>query len=187
MRSSPFSVPSRGTTPAPHAVECGSQRRVHDGNTLAQARRQLSGDQRRSHAGRFQLSVLALPGSNTASQGTLHLHPEGLSGAVARLLATLGLRSPLAAHNQQSGLVEPNQADIEITQLLQEAFKLVEVHLLDHPVVSPYECISLAERALVMVTLRSSQPTSTSLKRHPLKVADKTTPCTLTLQNHLKS
>lgn len=52
----------------------------------------------------------------------------------------------LLAHNHPSGLAEPSPADIEITRLLQEALKLVEVRLLDHVVVSADECVSLAER-----------------------------------------
>lgn len=56
----------------------------------------------------------------------------------------------LLAHNHPSGLAEPSQADIEITRLLQEALKLVEVRLLDHVVVSAKECVSLAEKGLLV-------------------------------------
>ncbi len=56
----------------------------------------------------------------------------------------------LLTHNHPSGLAEPSQADVEITQLLQEALKLVEVRLLDHVVVSAEGFVSLAEKGLLV-------------------------------------
>lgn len=56
----------------------------------------------------------------------------------------------LLAHNHPSGNAEPSNADIEITRQLQEALTLVEVRLLDHVVVSAEECVSLAEKGLLV-------------------------------------
>ncbi|MEH8101368.1 RadC family protein [Aeromonas veronii] len=55
----------------------------------------------------------------------------------------------LMAHNHPSGYAEPSCADIEITQLVKDVLKLIEVRLLDHLVVSSYECVSLTERGLL--------------------------------------
>jgi DNA repair protein RadC len=55
----------------------------------------------------------------------------------------------LAYHNHPSGVAEPSQADLRITQRIKEAVALVDVRLLDHLVVSVGECTSLAERGLL--------------------------------------
>jgi DNA repair protein RadC len=53
------------------------------------------------------------------------------------------------AHNHPSGIAEPSQADIAITQRLKEALALVEIRVLDHFVVGTNSVISLAERGLL--------------------------------------
>ena len=52
------------------------------------------------------------------------------------------------AHNHPSGLAEPSQADIRLTERLREALSLVEIRVLDHIVVGK-TCVSLAERGLM--------------------------------------
>jgi DNA repair protein RadC len=53
------------------------------------------------------------------------------------------------AHNHPSGVAEPSQADIRITQRLKDALALVEVRVLDHIVIGEGEGASLAERGLL--------------------------------------
>lgn len=55
----------------------------------------------------------------------------------------------LLAHNHPSGYAEPSCADIEITQLVKDALRLIEIRLLDHLVVSACEYVSLTERGLL--------------------------------------
>jgi DNA repair protein RadC len=53
------------------------------------------------------------------------------------------------AHNHPSGVAEPSQADLRITQRLREALDLVDVRVLDHIVVGEGDGTSFAERGLL--------------------------------------
>lgn len=53
------------------------------------------------------------------------------------------------AHNHPSGVAEPSQADIRITERLKQALALVDIRVLDHMVVGDGKVVSLAERGLV--------------------------------------
>ena len=53
------------------------------------------------------------------------------------------------AHNHPSGVAEPSQADIRITERLKAALALVDVRVLDHMVVGDSQVVSLAERGLL--------------------------------------
>ncbi len=53
------------------------------------------------------------------------------------------------AHNHPSGVAEPSQADIRITERLRAALALVDVRVLDHFIVGNPDITSLAERGLV--------------------------------------
>jgi len=50
------------------------------------------------------------------------------------------------AHNHPSGVAEPSQADIQITERLKTALALIDVRVLDHIVVTLDDCVSLAQR-----------------------------------------
>ncbi|TQV74646.1 JAB domain-containing protein [Aliikangiella marina] len=52
----------------------------------------------------------------------------------------------IVAHNHPSGVAEPSVCDIEITQTIKQALKLIDVRLLDHLIVAGNRVISLAER-----------------------------------------
>jgi len=52
------------------------------------------------------------------------------------------------AHNHPSGVAEPSQADIAITERLKKALALVDIRVLDHLIVGE-EVISFAERGLL--------------------------------------
>ncbi len=53
------------------------------------------------------------------------------------------------AHNHPSGIAEPSQADIGITQRLKVALNTIDVRVLDHIVVGRSDAISFAERGLL--------------------------------------
>lgn len=53
------------------------------------------------------------------------------------------------AHNHPSGLAEPSQADIAITNRLKTALNTIDVRVLDHVVVGRLEVVSFAERGLI--------------------------------------
>jgi DNA repair protein RadC len=54
----------------------------------------------------------------------------------------------ILAHNHPSGIAEPSQADIALTQRLKDALALIDVRVLDHLIVGD-EVLSFAERGLV--------------------------------------
>ena len=53
------------------------------------------------------------------------------------------------AHNHPSGMAEPSQADIRITQRLTEALRLIDVRVLDHIIIGEGEPFSFAEGGLI--------------------------------------
>lgn len=53
------------------------------------------------------------------------------------------------AHNHPSGIAEPSQADLRITQRLKEALDLIDIRVLDHIIVGGSTQTSLAERGLM--------------------------------------
>lgn len=55
----------------------------------------------------------------------------------------------ILAHNHPSGVAEPSQADITLTQRLTEALALIDVRVLDHVVIGDGESVALAERGLI--------------------------------------
>jgi DNA repair protein RadC len=55
----------------------------------------------------------------------------------------------ILAHNHPSGVAEPSQADIDITNRLKKALDLVDIHVLDHLIVAGGDTVSFAERGLV--------------------------------------
>jgi DNA repair protein RadC len=55
----------------------------------------------------------------------------------------------ILAHNHPSGIAEPSQADVRITERLKSALALVDIRVLDHMVVGDGEVVSLAERGLL--------------------------------------
>lgn len=53
------------------------------------------------------------------------------------------------AHNHPSGVTDPSQSDLRITQRLKDALALVEVRVLDHLIVGEGDGVSMAERGLI--------------------------------------
>ncbi|MGN0922211.1 MAG: DNA repair protein RadC [Cellvibrio sp.] len=57
--------------------------------------------------------------------------------------------SVIFAHNHPSGVAEPSQADIRLTERLRQALALVDIRVLDHLVVGAEAPVSFAERGLL--------------------------------------
>lgn len=55
----------------------------------------------------------------------------------------------ILAHNHPSGIADPSQADISITEKLKKALDLIDVRVLDHFVIGDGYCVSLAEMGLI--------------------------------------
>ena len=73
------------------------------------------------------------------------VHPR----EVVRATLDLNAAAVIFAHNHPSGVEDPSQADLRITQRLKEALALIDVRVLDHIIVGEGEGVSLAERGLL--------------------------------------
>ena len=78
-------------------------------------------------------------------QGTIDgasVHPR----VVVQRALELNAGAVVLAHNHPSGVAEPSQADLRITQRLQAALELVEIRVLDHFIVTAEDSLSLPRR-----------------------------------------
>jgi len=57
--------------------------------------------------------------------------------------------SVIFAHNHPSGYIAPSTSDINITKVLVDALKLIDVNVLDHIIVGKGECLSMREMSLI--------------------------------------
>ncbi len=73
------------------------------------------------------------------------VHPREV---VRRVIGTRAA-AVIFAHNHPSGIAEPSQADLRITQRLKDALALIDVRVLDHLIVGEGDTTSLAERGLL--------------------------------------
>jgi DNA repair protein RadC len=73
------------------------------------------------------------------------VHPR----AVVRRALEVNAAAVIFAHNHPSGVAEPSQADLRITQRLKDALALMDVRVLDHFIIGEGEGTSLAERGLI--------------------------------------
>jgi DNA repair protein RadC len=73
------------------------------------------------------------------------VHPR----EVVRLVIGANAAAVILAHNHPSGVAEPSQSDLRITQRLKDALALVDVRVLDHIIVGEGEGASFAERGLL--------------------------------------
>ena len=73
------------------------------------------------------------------------VHPR----VIAQKALMVNAAAAVAYHNHPSGVAEPSQSDLRITQRIKETLALVDVRLLDHLVVAVGECTSFAERGLL--------------------------------------
>ena len=73
------------------------------------------------------------------------VHPR----EVVRRVIETNAAAVIFAHNHPSGVAEPSQADLRITQRLKDALALIEVRVLDHLIIGEGPGTSLAERGLL--------------------------------------
>jgi DNA repair protein RadC len=77
--------------------------------------------------------------------GAYNAFTGGITGTVAdiRIIMGVALKSMacgiIISHNHPSGTLKPSAADKELTQRINEAGRMLEITLLDHIIVSPYE------------------------------------------------
>lgn len=86
--------------------------------------------------------------SEEVARGTLNqasVYPREVVKAALRHHAA----ALILAHNHPSGVAEPSQADLALTQHLRKALALVDVRLLDHLIVTASGALSLAEQGLM--------------------------------------
>ena len=84
--------------------------------------------------------ILSVGAINSAT-----VHPREV---VARVIE-LGATAIIFAHNHPSGVSEPSNAETDLTRILCQALKLIDVQVLDHFVVIRQEVTSFAERGLL--------------------------------------
>lgn len=68
---------------------------------------------------------------------------------VAKEALNLNAANVILSHNHPSGVPDPSRADIDLTQLLKDALRLVDVNVLDHIVVAGNSTCSFAEQGLL--------------------------------------
>lgn len=73
------------------------------------------------------------------------VHPR----EVLRRVLDTNAAAVIFAHNHPSGVAEPSQADLRITQCLKSMLDLIEVRVLDHIIVGDGDGVSFAERGLL--------------------------------------
>ena len=73
------------------------------------------------------------------------VHPR----EVVKAALSVNAAAVIFAHNHPSGLSEPSQADMRITERLKDALALVDVRTLDHFVIGHGQQMSFAERGLL--------------------------------------
>ena len=81
-------------------------------------------------------------------RGTLtgtSVHPREVVKGVLRKNAG----AVIISHNHPSGVPDPSQADIRLTETLKQALALVDVRVLDHFIIAGANTMSFAERGLL--------------------------------------
>lgn len=57
--------------------------------------------------------------------------------------------SMIVAHNHPSGSLKPSTADIALTEKLVSVGKMLDLHILDHLIITPYNFYSFADEGLI--------------------------------------
>ena len=68
---------------------------------------------------------------------------------VVRTVLAYDAAAVIMAHNHPSGITEPSQADLRITQRIKDALALIDVPVLDHIIVGEGTGLSFAERGIL--------------------------------------
>ena len=87
--------------------------------------------------------------------GTYSLAKGGIAGCVVdiKLILSVALKTLasgiIMVHNHPSGNLKPSTADINITEKLKSACKLLEIELLDHLIITRDNYFSFADEAML--------------------------------------
>lgn len=73
------------------------------------------------------------------------VHPR----EVLRRVLDVNAAAVIFAHNHPSGVAEPSQADLQITERLRELLRQIDVRVLDHIIIGEGDGTSFAERGLL--------------------------------------
>lgn len=73
------------------------------------------------------------------------VHPR----EVVKLALHYNAAAVIFSHNHPSGVADPSQADLQITEQLKSALKFIEVEVLDHIIIGGALPVSLAQRGLM--------------------------------------
>ena len=68
---------------------------------------------------------------------------------VVRTALKYNAAAVILSHNHPSGVAEPSQSDINLTQELKKALNLIDVRVLDHLIIGNSNATSMAERGLI--------------------------------------
>jgi DNA repair protein RadC len=101
-----------------------------------------------------EFKVVYLNGSNKVI-GIYEMSKGGITGTVAdpRLILAVALKSltvgMILAHNHPSGSLKPSQADLDLTNKINQACKFHDIRLLDHIILSSEGYCSFANEGLI--------------------------------------
>lgn len=101
-----------------------------------------------------EFKVLLLNRNNTVL-GVCSLSKGGVSGTIvdAKLLFSITLKCQasyiIVAHNHPSGNTKPSEADIKLTKKLKKAASVLDIHFLDHLIVTKDDFLSLSDNGLI--------------------------------------
>ena len=100
-----------------------------------------------------QFVVLYLNRANKVI-GSYQLSKGGITGTIAdvRLILSVALKTLatglILAHNHPSGNLKPSEADIQLTQKVKDAAKLMDIEVLDHMILSSNGYFSFTDEGL---------------------------------------
>ena len=87
--------------------------------------------------------------------GSYQLSKGGITGTIAdvRLILSVALKTLatglILAHNHPSGNLKPSEADIQLTQKVKDAAKLLDIELLDHIIISSEGFYSFVDEGIM--------------------------------------
>ena len=101
-----------------------------------------------------QFVVLYLNRANKVI-GSYQLSKGGITGTIAdvRLILSVALKTLasglILAHNHPSGNLKPSEADIQLTQKVKDAAKIMDIEVLDHMILSSNGYFSFTDDGII--------------------------------------
>jgi DNA repair protein RadC len=101
-----------------------------------------------------QFVVLYLNRANRVI-GSYQLSKGGITGTIAdvRLILSVALKTLatglILAHNHPSGNLKPSEADIQLTQKVKDAAKIMDIEVLDHMILSSNGYFSFTDDGII--------------------------------------